>query len=51
MTNQSTAGWHWKQTNWNNYALSGPDGQTLNFSSYQALCDWCDTKCIDAKQA
>ena len=45
-----TEGWYWKQTHWDNYRLTGPDGQPHDFRSYADLCWWCGTRGINATQ-
>lgn len=45
-----TAGWHWKQTHWDNYRLTGPAGEVFDFHDYLSLCWWCGTRNINANQ-
>ena len=44
-------GWHWKQTRWNEYTLTGPAGEVERFPSYAALFAYCAKRNIDATQA
>lgn len=42
--------WHWKQTHWNEYVLTGPAGEVLKFESYTDLFIHCVKHDIDATQ-
>ena len=43
-------GWHWKQTRWNEYTLTGPNGEVKKFKSYADLYRHCAERKIDAQQ-
>ena len=43
-------GWHWKQTRWNEYTLTGPAGEVEKFNNYTDLCMYCIKHSIDATQ-
>lgn len=46
----ATGGWHWKQTHWDNFRLTGPAGEVHDFRTYADLCWWCGTHGINATQ-
>ncbi len=47
----ASRGWFWKQTHWDNYVLTGPAGEVLNFRNYLLLCWFCGSKGINAQQS
>ena len=44
-------GWYWKHTHWNEYTLTGPNGEVKKFRTYADLCIYCVKHNIDATKA
>lgn len=42
--------WYWRQTDWNEYTVIGPEGERKVFKDFAEMYLWCRRRGIEAYQ-